>query len=297
MTVSSVMTGLWVVVLLSAALWSIGRAIDRSPRSLAAARRQLHGEVDLHAATPLERAGQLVAESGVGQRVAASIADDLRVLDLPVAAFAARVVASAAGAAFVGVGGVASVMAMGILPASPVWLAPPIMFIGMAGVVCIHDLRSKAQRTRTGVRRATHDLVQLVAVALTTDVSVEEAVRFALDFGDGEPRSAMRHAALTAPQRGVAMWDALQEFGERYDCAELKDFATALERQSIEGVSIGQTVSSMAASMRSAALDQLERDADRANASLSGPTVGFVIATVVFLAYPLAQRINDAFSG
>ena len=53
----------------------------------------------------------------------------------------------------------------------------------------------------------------------------------------------------------------------------------------------------MAASMRSAALDQLERDADRANANLSGPTVGFVIATVVFLAYPLAQRINDAFGG
>ena len=122
-------------------------------------------------------------------------------------------------------------------------------------------------------------------------------MRFALDFGDGEQRIAMRKAALTAPQRGVAMWDALHEFGDRYDCAELKDFAAALERQGIEGVSIGQTVSSMAASMRSAALDQLERDADRANANLSGPTVGFVIATVVFLAYPLAQRINDAFSG
>ena len=297
MTVSSVMTGLWVVVLLSAALWSVGRGIDPSPRSLAAARRQLHGEVDLHAGTRLERAGQFVAESGVGRRVAAAVTDDLRVLDLPVAAFAARVVASAAGAAFVGVGGVASVMAMGMLSASPVWLALPIMFIGMAVVVCLQDVRSKAKRTRAGVRRATHDLVQLVAVALTTDVSVEEAVRFALDFGDGEQRSAMRHAALTAPQRGVAMWDALHEFGERYDCAELKDFAAALERQSIEGVSIGQTVSSMAASMRSAALDQLERDADRANASLSGPTVGFVIATVVFLAYPLAQRINDAFSG
>ena len=46
-------------------------------------------------------------------------------------------------------------------------------------------------------------------------------------------------------------------------------------------------------SMRAKALDELERDADRANANLSGPTIGFVVSTIVFLAYPLAQRISD----
>ena len=49
--------------------------------------------------------------------------------------------------------------------------------------------------------------------------------------------------------------------------------------------------------MRAKALDQLEREADRANANLSGPTVGFVVATIVFLAYPLTQRISEAFGG
>ena len=44
-------------------------------------------------------------------------------------------------------------------------------------------------------------------------------------------------------------------------------------------------------------LDELEREADRANANLSGPTIGFVVSTIVFLAYPLAQRISDAFGG
>jgi hypothetical protein len=47
--------------------------------------------------------------------------------------------------------------------------------------------------------------------------------------------------------------------------------------------------------MRSSALDRLERDADRANANLAGPTIGFVVTTIVFLAYPLAQRISEAF--
>ena len=51
------------------------------------------------------------------------------------------------------------------------------------------------------------------------------------------------------------------------------------------------------ASMRAKALDELERDADKANANLSGPTIGFVVTTIVFLAYPLAQRISDAFGG
>ena len=58
------------------------------------------------------------------------------------------------------------------------------------------------------------------------------------------------------------------------------------------------TSSAMVASaMRDKALDELEREADRANANLSGPTIGFVVSTIVFLAYPLAQRISDAFGG
>ena len=64
-----------------------------------------------------------------------------------------------------------------------------------------------------------------------------------------------------------------------------------------QGVAIGATVATLAASMRAKALDQLERDADKANANLSGPTIGFVVTTIIFLAYPLAMRIGEAFGG
>jgi hypothetical protein len=70
-----------------------------------------------------------------------------------------------------------------------------------------------------------------------------------------------------------------------------------VERQGTQGVSIGESVAALATGMRARALDELEREADKANANLSGPTVGFVVATVVFLAYPLAQRISEAFGG
>ena len=37
----------------------------------------------------------------------------------------------------------------------------------------------------------------------------------------------------------------------------------------------------MAAAMRAKTLDQLEREADAANANLAGPTIGFVVTMVV----------------
>ena len=94
-----------------------------------------------------------------------------------------------------------------------------------------------------------------------------------------------------------SVWEAIEEFGRTNGIRELVEFATAVERQGVQGVSIGESVASLSASMRAASLDELEREADRANANLSGPTVGFVVATVVFLAYPLAQRISEAFGG
>jgi hypothetical protein len=49
--------------------------------------------------------------------------------------------------------------------------------------------------------------------------------------------------------------------------------------------------------MRERTLDDLERDADKVNANLAGPTICFVVTTIVFLAYPLAIRIGGAFGG
>lgn len=293
MTTSAVQTGLWVVALLSVALWCVGRAIDRAPRSIAVASRVMRGETSDGAAGVVGR----VMGSVVGRRVSAAVASDLELADTTATAFNSRLVLCAGLVGFVLLGGVGGVIALGMLPVSPLWLLVPALGAALAAWLQVHDVRSKAARARSCMRLATHDLVQLVAVALTTDVSVEEAVRFALDFGETAAHDRLRGAVRSAPQRGLTVWEALHAVGERFECRELREFAVALERQGVEGVSITQSVTSMAQSMRSVALDQLERDADRANAQLSGPTVGFVIATVVFLAYPLAQRINDAFGG
>ena len=159
------------------------------------------------------------------------------------------------------------------------------------------DTSSAIARRRREFRRTTTDFIQLVAVGLTTDQSVEEAVQFALGVGDSDLFDLLRDELASAPIRGVPLWEAIDQLGRTFQQRELCEFAGSIERQGTQGVSITDTVNTLAVAMRAKALDELERDADRANANLSGPTIGFVVATMVFLAYPLATRIGEAFGG
>ncbi|MEZ5224263.1 MAG: hypothetical protein R2743_22445 [Ilumatobacteraceae bacterium] len=210
---------------------------------------------------------------------------------------ATRTVVAAIALAFVALCGIGTLMSTGALPASP-WWAAVVLAAGAAGaVVMIGDVRTKVHEARRAFRRASTDFVQLVAVGLTTDQSVEAAVAFALDVGDSEMFALLRDEIERAPMRGVPLWEAIDRIGRTHQQRELCEFAGSIERQGTQGVSITDTVHSLATAMRAKGLDELERDADRANANLSGPTIGFVVATVVFLAYPLAVRIGEAFGG
>ena len=282
-----------VAVLCGASAWCFRRALRRAPASISIARDSMYGRsasdarawhegftagkpsrwVDDHFGSGLELVGMSAGD--VVSRVLLSVAAFFLGTLLAMAAFASM------GAVSIGMW-------------SP---AASVVVAAMAGWTSFHSVAERVQRAQRALRQAANDFVQLVAVGLTTDQSVEEAIRFALDVGGGDAFESLRHQMLTAPQRGVAVWDALEEFARRHGLRELAEFAVSVERQGTQGVSIGETVAALAAGMRAKALDDLERDADKANANLSGPTVGFVVATVVFLAYPLAQRISEAFGG
>lgn len=281
-----------VVLLLGAGGWSIVRALHRAPASVALARSMMSQGPG--AAGPFHAR---LTEGTLADRAGRHFGSGLEVIDSTPAEVVSRVLVAAAILTF-GVGAaVATLTAMGMLPLAVPWLVVPLVAGAFGGWVTFRETGSRIERRRKELRQAANDFVQLVAVGLTTDQSVEEAVRFALDVGSTDAFDALRRQVLTAPQRGVPVWDAIDEFGRRYDVRELSEFAGSVERQGLQGVSIGETVSALATAMRAAALDELEREADRANANLSGPTIGFVVATIVFLAYPLAQRISDAFGG
>lgn len=219
-----------------------------------------------------------------------------------------RIVVSFLVGALTVVAAVASLTTMGVMSPHPVWL----LLAPGAGAACAwimwSDARQRIVRRRRELQLAANDFVQLVALGLTTDQSVEEAIQFAL--GVGGPTAAaddetdqsdvweiLRQEITTAPQRGVPLWEALDRLGLEYDQRELSELGASIERQGTQGVSITDTVTTMAGAMRARALDELEREADKVNANLAGPTVGFVVAMIVFLAYPLALRITEAFGG
>jgi Flp pilus assembly protein TadB len=292
--VNTMRTAAAVMVVLGAALWSIVRSMRRAPVSVALARAAMSGSLPNAGATTWRARA---TEGYLSERLGRHFGTGLEVIDwTPVDAATRVLVAAVTMTSAVG-GAVAALVSMGLLPLHVLWLVAPVLCGAFAAWVQGRDIASRIERRRNEYRQAANDFVQLVAVGLTTDQSVEEAVGFALGVGATDAFERLRTQVAAAPARGIPVWEAIDDFGRRYQVRELCEFASSVERQGLQGVSITETVGGLAAAMRATSLDALEREADRANANLSGPTIGFVVATIVFLAYPLAQRISDAFGG
>jgi hypothetical protein len=283
-----------VSLLLGGGAVALVHGLRRGPRSIAEMRVRMYGSTG--AALAPGWAGSRAA-SGSVDWVGRRLGTGLAATGLTPTDVVTRVVVGAALGGTCVLMSVAALVATGTLPLSPLWLVLALASAGLAALVMWSDVRGKVERCRRELRQAANDLVQLVAVGLTTDQSVEEAVRFALHVGGTGAFDLLRSEIDAAPLRGIPLWEALRGLARTHSLRELDEFANSIERQGLQGVSIATSVATLAASMRAASLDSLERDADRANANLSGPTVGFVVATVVFLAYPLAQRVTEAFGG
>lgn len=290
-----------VALLTTAVVACLGRAVRPPRRSVTAARTALRAT----STTWPDTAARGEADARLGQRlggpVAAlvhrSIGGDLHLIGTTADEVAARAVVAFTGGVFTVMLSIGALMALGTVPVSPLWLVLAVGVGGAAVMVIWTDLRNRIARHRRDMRRAITDFVQLVAVGLTTDQSVDEAVQFALGVGDSEIFDLLRTEVATAPIRGVPVWEALDRFAREQQQRELAEFATAVERQGTQGVSITDSVLSLARALRERTLTDLEREADRTNANLAGPTMCFVVTTVVFLAYPLAIRIGEAFAG
>lgn len=290
-------TAALVCACLAGGVLSLERGLRRSPRSIDDVRMRMYGANAAVGSTSSASLVDSLMRAGAAGVVERRFGVGLRLVGWSPSDLVSRVVVAAALGLFTTVLTVASLMAVGALALS-VWWLPVSVAVGlMAAWVMWSDAGSKIERRRREVRQAANDFVQLVAVGLTTDQSVEQAVQFALAVGSSDAFEMIRHDLASANQRGIALWEALDALGRELGIRELSEFGSSIERQGLQGVSISESVASLAASMRAAALDGLEREADRANANLSGPTIGFVVATVVFLAYPLALRVTEAFGG
>ena len=231
-----------------------------------------------------------------GRWVHRELGPDMALLDLSWTDVGSRVLLNVIVGLVTGIAAPAVLIASGVAPGSVLWAVIPIVAVAGGATVVWTDIRTKAQAARREFRQAANDFVQLVAVCLTTHRSIEESTRFAATAGDGTAFDRIRSGLDTAPQRGLTVWEALAELGDHYQLPELTDLAGSVGRQAQVGVGVTETVEALAGQMRSKALDDLERAANRTDANLFGPTILFVFGMVLFLAYPLAARITTVFN-
>jgi Flp pilus assembly protein TadB len=296
-------------MMMTAAVAAVARGVRPRRRSLAQVRSLLYPTESISFATqPAQNRtspgitrslpGAFSGAAGpLARRIENTVGDGLRFVDMTATDVASRILVAVVGSIFVVACAAASLITIGALPPSRLWILAAMVVGAMAGWIIWSDVYGRVERRRREFRRTTTDFVQLVAVGLTTDQSVEEAIQFALSVGDSDMFELLRTELATAPLRGVPLWEALDQLGRRYQQRELSEFGASIERQGTQGVSITETVTTLATAMRERSLDDLEREADKVNANLAGPTICFVVTTVVFLAYPLAIRIGQAFGG
>lgn len=284
--------------------WCLIRAFATTAPSVASVYRKMYGNPLAQArpvATsrwerPTVAVGHALAGTSVAEWFAAAKQSELRVAEVTVTAIATRVVTA------VLVGFVAAVAAT-ILPVVagaqvPVWMlvAAPFVVGLVTGWYQFATITASLTNRYTDFRSGVGAYIALVSVCLTTRRSATEAVTYAADVGSGRAFELIGAAVHAAPMMGLQAWEALDAVGATYGARELEDLATSIGNVATIGVGVESTVVAVAARMRQVGLDDMQRQADRQTASMFGPTMLFVLGTVAFLAYPLAQRVLDAFT-
>ena len=285
-------------VLFPVAAWLTWRAIHPAPLTLRAVQARVAPITPTPSAypTPATRIGRYLSSGPLGRLVDERLGSSLRMTGHTVPTVIGKIVVTAVVAGFTTLVVITALVAAGVTSASPIWwlLVPAVALLFAWRVVL--DVRARAARRRAELRRVVNDFVQLLAVALTTNRSVEDAVSFAADAGDGDGFELLRQTVATAQPMGITVWDALNAMADSYDLPELRGLTTSLQRQAGVGVSVAATIRTEAKSLRAKQLTELKDRADQANANLSLPTMGMVIGMVLFLAYPIMQQISNAFT-
>ena len=283
--------------------WCLYRALAVTAPSVASVYRKMYGnpfETRPQATSRWERPtaslGHALANTSVAERFAAAKRFELRVADVTVTAVATRVVTAAL------VGFIAAIAAT-VLPliagaSIPVWLllAAPFLIALATGWYQYATIAASLTNRYADFRAGIAAYISLVSVCLTTRRSATEAVTYAADVGTGRAFEVIAASVHAAPMMGLQAWEALDAVGSTYGAREIEDLATSIANVASIGVGVESTVVAVAARMRQVGLDDMQRQADRQTASMFAPTMLFVLGTVAFLAYPLAQRVLDAFT-
>jgi hypothetical protein len=283
--------------------WCVHRALASPAPSVASVYRKMYGNSFEERPTatslwerPTLALGHVLAGMSVAERFAAAKRFELRVADVTLTAVATRIVTAGLVGFVAGV--VATTLPLVAGGSIPVWMlvSAPFVIALATGWYQYATIAASLTNRYSDFRAGIAAYISLVSVCLTTRRSSTEAVTYAADVGSGRAFEVIAASVHAAPMMGLQAWEALDAVGSTYGARELEDLATSIGNVASIGVGVESTVVAVAARMRQVGLDDMQRQADRQTASMFAPTMLFVLGTVAFLAYPLAQRVLDAFA-
>ena len=232
-------------------------------------------------------------ESGLAAALAqGSIATDLRVVGMTAGEYVVRRVAWAVGGAVVTL-----VLAMS---ASAAGVAVPIYAAGLGALamallgwlVPAVAVRSGAKARRDDFTYALSAFVDLLTVALSGGLGVDEALERCAAVGQGWAFGEIRRTLALAQLHKEAAWDGLARLGRELGVRELQELAASVTLAGKDGSRVTSSITAKAKAMRQRAQSRVESAANTASELMSLPLMVMLLGFVLFVAFPTIATIS-----
>ena len=215
----------------------------------------------------------LVRTARAGALVDDRAASDLELLGRPLELYAGTRVVFGVGGALIGPLLWGAAMSAGSpLPfIFPVW----IMVVGVIAGWFLPRLllRSAAEAARADFRHALGAYLDVLVLLLAAQEGPESAIEIAAEAGQGPAFAELRRATWQARLSGDAVWDALDDLGDRLRIGELREIAAAGSLAGKSGVAVRQSLTAKARALRQAALAEAETAARKQSQAMFMPLV------------------------
>ncbi|MGW1680090.1 type II secretion system F family protein [Saccharopolyspora sp. NPDC002376] len=162
---------------------------------------------------------------------------------------------------------------------------------GLVGVVVpVWQLRDRAAAAREDAQRALPVYLDLVAQQRTAGQAPGPALREAAAVGDHWLLTRLHRTLTRAEHSGHSPWDALRDLGTHTKLPELIAVAD-LAATAADGAAIYQSLTTHAASLRTAAISTDKAEANTRTERLTLPVTLLLLGVLLLVLYPAATRL------
>ena len=244
------------------------------------------------AARLAQRLTRSVEESGAAAALSRTIHKDLRVVGMTPGEYVLRRVVWAVGAGLMPpvMAALASAAGVGVPPYLATLGALAFGFLGW--FVPAVTVRSGAKARREDFTYALSAFVDLLTVALSGGLGVDEALERCAAVGQGWAFGEIRRSLALAQLHKEAAWDGLARLGRDLGVRELEELAASVTLAGKDGSRVTSSITAKAKAMREHAQSRVEAGANTASELMSLPLMVMLLGFVLFVAFPTIATIS-----